>query len=753
MQIGDEQSGDNSCDKISGGQIHCVASKCAIIVPVYNAFQVAADCLSSVLRYTDRSTRIIVVDDASAEGDFKSYFNSKCKSKHQIEFYRNEHNLGFVKSCNYGMRLASKQDVLLLNSDTIVTPGWLEKICLAANSSTSVGTVTPLTNNGVICSVPNFCQDNKVPEGYSINSFAALVERASRRLYPELPTCVGFCVLIKRCVLDKVGLFDEENFGLGYGEENDLSCRAQAAGFKDILDDSSYVYHRGSMSFGGKKDELSARNTETLRKLHPQYFQRVAEFIPANPLRMVQTNIYNQMVCEWFSSKRCSVLHLVHNGPKKERYHPLGGTEYLVQDLITYANECAHWTLVPSADGYVLTAHMPGFDREYLRFRANTKLSDIINTKRFDFIHLHHSLRFDANQLRDALLSHNNFFISVHDYHLLCPRVFFQTVDLRVCNGFECVKSCAISLSDITDLRKRARELFGAAKKVFCFSESSKRIIQGVLGVKAEIVVSEHGIELEKQIEDKSTDQLSVRANSEQSQLLSLNPLKLLVLGPLVRHKGSDLIFELLRLNELSNGVKLEWHVFGDEKAHDFNNVVWHSSYKRGEYPDKLKSISPHLVLALSNCPETFGLTIEESVNCSIPVLVSPFGAPAERVRKYNYGWVCESYEQSAVLNLLEQISSNPAEYQSVIKSVRSAKIKSSRQEVLEQQAIYLKILANSDKVHPADLLLYLENYTWVDPLGAGKLRRLYRRLLSKLNYFLPLFRRDFSYQLNASDI
>lgn len=86
----------------------------------------------------------------------------------------------------------------------------------------SIATVTPLTNNGSICSVPTFLEDNHIPAGYDIDSFAHYIENISLKQFREIPTAVGFCMYIKRNIIDEIGLFDQENFGKGYGEENDF---------------------------------------------------------------------------------------------------------------------------------------------------------------------------------------------------------------------------------------------------------------------------------------------------------------------------------------------------------------------------------------------------------------------------------------------------------------------------------------------------------------------------------------------------
>lgn len=255
-----------------------------IVIPVYNAFEEARECIESVLKCSKTDTLVLVIDDCSPEGDFRKFIGESSVDD-RLEFLRNEDNLGFVGTCNRGMRAYPERDVLLLNSDTVVTPRWLEKLQVAAYSEDSIGTVTPFTNNGAICSIPRMSEDNEIPSGLSLSEWAEIVEESASGEYQELPTCIGFCVYLKRAMLEEVGLFDETVFGKGYGEENDLSLRAQAAGFRDILDHHTFIHHKGNCSFLGLREELSGKNLEILKQRYPHYLDRVSKFCYRNPLR------------------------------------------------------------------------------------------------------------------------------------------------------------------------------------------------------------------------------------------------------------------------------------------------------------------------------------------------------------------------------------------------------------------------------------------------------------------------------------
>jgi len=264
-----------------------------IIIPVYGGLEALREAVASVTAHTDLSLHTLtLIDDASPDPRVRDYLHDlRQRGGGNLRVLLNEKNLGFPATANRGMRLASG-DVLLLNSDAVVTARWVEKLQRAAYSDPRVASVTPFSNNATICSVPRFNEDNPVPAGHTVDSFAALVERVSVRRYPELPTAHGFCVYLKRDALNAVGLFDELRFASGYGEENDWCMRASRRGLIHILDDATYVFHRGSASFTNEvRERVVAEHLRILDRLYPNYLPMIGEFLATNPLRQLHARI------------------------------------------------------------------------------------------------------------------------------------------------------------------------------------------------------------------------------------------------------------------------------------------------------------------------------------------------------------------------------------------------------------------------------------------------------------------------------
>jgi GT2 family glycosyltransferase len=253
-----------------------------VIIPIHNAPAALEACLESVLRTVPQEARVLLLDDASGDTAIQPLI------KHYLDLagpgWVSEYqavNLGFVGTVNRGMQM-TQGNVVLLNSDTIVTPGWLQGLQRCLDSSAAIATATPWSNNGEIVSLPRFCANNPVPVKPDL--VAGILAATGAAGYPELPTAVGFCMAISRRAINRIGLFDEQLFGLGYGEENDFSRRATQAGFRNVLCDDVYVAHLGGCSFlprGLSPDEQSMRR---LLSRHPDYLQHVEAFITADPL-------------------------------------------------------------------------------------------------------------------------------------------------------------------------------------------------------------------------------------------------------------------------------------------------------------------------------------------------------------------------------------------------------------------------------------------------------------------------------------
>lgn len=230
-----------------------------IVVCVHNALDDVRLCLESVQAHLLPEHRIIVVNDCSDEAT-SAYLREFVSRGEQAQLLENERNLGYTRSANRGMAAGTAGFRVLLNSDTIVSSNWALKLFDAANSSERIGIVGPLSNAAGAQSIPsikdtsNNTAINELPQGLTPSDVDLACERWSPAdLLPRVPLVHGFCFGVKKEVIDAIGLFDEENFKLFYGEENDYCFRAVAAGFELAVATNTFVFHRKSRSIDEEK--------------------------------------------------------------------------------------------------------------------------------------------------------------------------------------------------------------------------------------------------------------------------------------------------------------------------------------------------------------------------------------------------------------------------------------------------------------------------------------------------------------------
>lgn len=277
-----------------------------VIVPVHNALDALDACLHALDRTLPAGTVVHVADDASTDPRIAPMLAGwAARTALAARIVRREVNLGFPANCNAAFAETGDDDVVLLNSDTVVTPGWLQRLADCAASDPRIATATPWSNNAEICSYPRFCEPNPPPEQPDVVAEAAAGLPAE---YPELPTAVGFCMLVRRSALRMLGGFDAATFGAGYGEENDFCLRAAAMGWRNVLCPTAFVVHHGGASFTPLGIAPNGDNLARLLARWPDYHERVARFILADPLRPLREQLDERLAA------------LARSGPQRDLF-------------------------------------------------------------------------------------------------------------------------------------------------------------------------------------------------------------------------------------------------------------------------------------------------------------------------------------------------------------------------------------------------------------------------------------------------
>lgn len=256
--------------------------KVTVIIPVYGDWPSLSDCISSLIECVDLARhKVLLVNDCGPEADtIESNILNVIGDRAGIEYHRNPENLGFVKNCNRAVSEldGTSNDIMLLNSDTKVTEGFLEEMIAVLYDDKKNAVVSPRSNNATIYTIPiSAIQQRGIDPDRSYEMF--LKHHKSLPRYHPAPTGHGFCMLIRRDLIQKYGLFDEV-FGKGYGEEVDFCRRLKNHGYESVMANHAYVFHMEARSFSMEtKKQLLEENNKIVRSRYPEYKQEVGDYI------------------------------------------------------------------------------------------------------------------------------------------------------------------------------------------------------------------------------------------------------------------------------------------------------------------------------------------------------------------------------------------------------------------------------------------------------------------------------------------
>ncbi len=228
----------------------------SIIVVTYNALEHTQRCVDSLLRHTDPRHELIFVDNGSTDGTVP-WLEEFGRREPRAQVIINGANLGFAGGNNVGLAAAAGDFMLLLNSDTVVTPGWLDRLLRPALEDERVGLVGPVTNN--ITGVQRLAEvgyDVRTLEG--LDAFAADHARRFEGRADQAMWIVGFCLLIRREVVERLGGLDEI-FGQGNYEDTDYCLRTFMSGYRCVVARDCFIHHVGSASFDAAGVDYAAQ--------------------------------------------------------------------------------------------------------------------------------------------------------------------------------------------------------------------------------------------------------------------------------------------------------------------------------------------------------------------------------------------------------------------------------------------------------------------------------------------------------------
>ncbi len=233
----------------------------SIILVTHNQWNYTRQCLESVRFRTDEPYELILVDNGSTDGTAEFL-----RSQPDVRLISNPDNRGFPAAVNQGLAIARGRQIVLLNNDTIVTTGWLRRLLKALESDPSIGLVGPVSNR---VSGPQQIEVD-YRDLASLDGFAWVWGRRHAGQVRDLDRLVGFCLLLKREVVDQIGGFDER-FGIGNFEDDDYCLRTRAGGYRTVVAVDSFVHHFGGRTFVGSGVDFTALMAENGAKFREKW--------------------------------------------------------------------------------------------------------------------------------------------------------------------------------------------------------------------------------------------------------------------------------------------------------------------------------------------------------------------------------------------------------------------------------------------------------------------------------------------------
>ena len=612
-------------------------TKVSIIIPVYKGFEETINCINSVLESKEKIIdEIIVINDLSPDKGISDWLDNASKSG-LIKLINHVKNKGFVSSVNEGIRLAGSNDVILLNSDTIVPQKWVSRLASHALGADKVGTVTAFSNNATICSWPSI-QGGAMPSGKSVEDLDEAFYTANSGTSIHIPTAVGFCMYIKRVCINQVGIFDEEAFGLGYGEENDFCMRASSLGWTHLLACDTFVFHSGETSFG-KESPSRSRAWEILVNRYPDYPSLVARHIEekaADPYRMAAT------AALFRKSKEQTILFISHSLG--------GGTQRHINEIISNIASQANFLLLqPQGDGVKIA--FPALEGHPSIIFNKNELNILIPTLRafgVSRVHIHHWIFLNL-ELQDFVGELNlPFDFTVHDYFVICPRInLMKTPDSGYCGepiDFDECDSCIFAnpgyvQTSIHDWRSKNIWLLEKADRVICPSRDVRDRL-AKYAPHANYVIAWHEMVEAPHWPSKNTS------------LSRSRPMRIGIIGVLAKHKGWSVVMDLARE---SGSADYHFVIIGYSEfpipSGLSRKITETGKYEDSDLKDLISKNNVDLLWFPAQCPETYSYTLTAAINSGLPIAASDLGAFPERLSGRPQSWLLDPCLRGNKLN------------------------------------------------------------------------------------------------------
>ena len=606
-----------------------VPPKADVIVCVHNALDDVRRCLGSIVNHRSaRLNKLILVNDGSDEETTSYLRQFVAEAPIKTALLENPQPGGYTKAANRGLAASKAEYAILLNSDTVATPDWIERLMACGQSEPSIGIIGPISNAATWQSVPERYANgdwavNELPLS-SLDRISSIFSILHPAQYPRVPLVNGFCFAIKRAVIDAIGLLDEELFPNGYGEENDYCLRAGKAGFSGAIADDCYLFHAKSKSYSPEtRRELSGQARLILRQKYGAEVDQATSVLKNSPELAQARSIFARVV----DSPPCSILFLMSFRGAG------GGANAIVQEANGLRKlGAAVQVAIRTQDESFYRERFPNVARNLFHvFESTAEL--IGNARQFEFVV---ATLFKTVRTLKTLLEQAPGVV---------PCYYIQDYEPNFCHPSE------------TNYRE-AVESYTIVPELRCFAYS--RWV-------CETLAEKHGLKVHKT--EPSLDRETFFADDRSKPGTPF--VVCAMVRPMTERRSPGLTFEILRRTKREFGERVDIRMFGLEQNDSF------LGRQRSDFEYKVLGILPPQAVASlmresslfidASTYQAFGCSALEAMACRCATILPSEGGSSEYAVDGVNTLLAAPNDAEEVLRKVRRYISEPQLYQSIV--------------------------------------------------------------------------------------
>lgn len=577
--------------------------------------------------------------------------------------------------------LDTSKELIVLNTQIILTPDWIDRLNSVLHSFINIGTVSPLSKTELTVQGIDLKRIESLPEEY----VATILLACECTEFPEVTQNDFNCILIRQELLQNVGIPEKEV----------LYNSQKAKKWFEECRQLGWIHNVCTTVLMSCSDALECCND-----VFTQYGKYLLDKFTENLCLFFTLQLDNGRKC---------ILHYLLADFQEGMSNNVGGTQFHVADLVEY-QRYSYNVFVLARDGeYLRLSEYVNDNKVRFDFWVG-KISDNITfyDKRYyeicglilkcfsiDLVHIHHTLWMTLDIFSVAQEREIPIVLSIHDFYFACPILKMINPEGKMCDRQSCSQDCEKCLSENKGILNGSRYLEKYRKEYKKVIEASQIIIhpsadtieimsQFYPEIRKKAVEIGHGIVLPKRRKEHDYGHAKKR---------------IAFIGGISDIKGGPLIYDLVK----NNCMQYEWYIMGGISYRPLyhleqSNLHKTGWYKRYEIYDLLLDNEIDIVCILSTVAETFCYTLSEALAVGIPVLATDVGALGSRMKGKTSGWlVPRDVKWTDIEQLLSSITSSNI-YKEKMKNAILSEVKSLPQMGKEYDDIYMRYMKKDGK-------------------------------------------------------